>query len=185
MNRSVPRSFVIAFVVIGVAILIIWGMAIAGAISTPRAFTENDNGTLATVNTGDTFNIDLAENPSTGYSWNMTVSDGLKIVSDRYIPPAQQIPGRGGVHEWTIEATGPGRQTVSGIYKRPWEPLQNNETTYMLNLNVGGSNLGQQVFTGINGNTFKIQDMLKDIRFPDMSLMFKPLQFDFKDSFPL
>ncbi len=77
----------------------------------------------------------------------------------------------------------PGQQKVSGIYKRPWEPMQYNETTYSLNVDVSGSNFGHPIFPGINGNSFMIGDMLKDIRFPDMSFSQGPLQF--KNIFPL
>jgi inhibitor of cysteine peptidase len=164
-------------------------MLIAGvAASAPKTFTEGDNGSLAVIKKGETFNVILAENPSTGYSWNMTVSDGLNVVSDRYIPPAQQIPGRGGRHEWTIQAIKPGQQKVRGIYKRPWEPLYYNETTFRLDLEVTGS-LSSNVSPDLGGNSFNIRNMLGNIVSMDFSpptiKMLPSLHYGFKDLFRL
>ncbi len=90
---------------------------------------------------GDTINLALPENPSTGYSWQMTTSDGIRQVSDNYIPgnsgsPGRPLVGAGGTHEWTYKVTKPGTQTVSGIYKRPWESTSQGEKTFALTVNA-------------------------------------------------
>ena len=80
---------------------------------------------------GQTSSVSLQENPTTGYSWNVSVTEGLKIVSDEFIGPGnKQVVGAGGKHVWTIQATGIGDQTFSGVYRRPWEPPAENDTTY-------------------------------------------------------
>jgi inhibitor of cysteine peptidase len=77
-----------------------------------------------------TTDILLKENPTTGYMWNATVSSGLEIVNDSYIAPENQMPGAGGMHEWTVKAIAPGNQTFTAVYHRPWEPVTASDVTY-------------------------------------------------------
>ena len=154
----------------------------AGTTATIKRFTEADSGSLVVVKKGEAFKVTLAENPSTGYSWNMSVSDGLEIMNDRYIPPAQHIPGRGGEHEWTIQAVKPGQQKVRGIYKRPWEPLYYNETTFRLDIEATGS-LSSTIFPDMSGNALDIRNLLGNPGSLDFSP--PPLRFDLMDLFRL
>lgn len=80
---------------------------------------------------GSTTDIYLMENPTTGYSWNVTVTDGLKITEDSYSPTSEVGIGGGGDHHWVIEATVPGNQTFSAIYHRPWEAPSPDDATYI------------------------------------------------------
>jgi Predicted secreted protein len=71
----------------------------------------------------------------------MTASDGIDQVSDNYIPgnrgtPQRPLVGAGGTHEWVFKVTKPGLQTISGIYKRPWEESSIGEKPYKLNVNA-------------------------------------------------
>ena len=79
--------------------------------------------------------IRLDENPTTGFGWNESVTSGLTIVDSKYIPGGN-MPGAGGIHEWTIRADGKGQQQFSAIYRRSWEPITGNESKYVLNLSV-------------------------------------------------
>gem|GEM_PF-321062 len=79
---------------------------------------------------GTTTDIYLEENPTTGYSWNATVTDGLKVVNDSYSQTSDMKIGGGGDHHWTIEATVAGNQTFSAVYKRPWEEPSPDDATY-------------------------------------------------------
>jgi inhibitor of cysteine peptidase len=98
-------------------------------------FGAGDNGKTVTINDGSTFSINLTENPSTGYSWNVSSTSGLTITNDTYTQGAS-MPGASGTHEWTIKATGKGQQQFTAVYKRPWEPTTGNETTFTLNVKV-------------------------------------------------
>ena len=136
---------------------------------------------VITVNTGDTFTIKLNENPTTGYSWNLTLGDGLQLVSDQYT--ANEVPsgivGSGGYHEWVVKAVTPGSYVVTGIYKRPWEPMSDSEQTYTLTVNVMGTGLIPDIAypsiapindtfnPGSSGNWFDLSDILKNL--PDFS----------------
>ena len=81
---------------------------------------------------GSITEVILKENPTTGYSWNVSVTDGLAIVNDTFTGPEnKQIVGAGGVHVWTLEAITPGNQSFSGVYRRSWEPPSDNDTTFI------------------------------------------------------
>jgi inhibitor of cysteine peptidase len=176
MKGHMPHR-IICVVAVVVALMLMAGVA----ASAPGPFTMADSGSMVAIKKGETFMVVLPENPSTGYSWNMTVSDGLKVMDDRYIPPAQQVPGRGGQHEWTIKAVKPGQQKVRGIYMRPWEPIYYNETTFRLDVEVTGSP-ASSLFPDLSGNAFGIRNIIGDLG----SLDFLPsLRFDIKDLFRL
>jgi inhibitor of cysteine peptidase len=87
-------------------------------------YTEQDSGQTVNETPGNEFNVRLIENPTTGYSWNMTASDGLELVRDEYIPsnPSGQITGRGGIHSFSYKAVKTGEQALHGEYRRPWVP---------------------------------------------------------------
>jgi inhibitor of cysteine peptidase len=85
-----------------------------------------------TLPAGTTTTIELRENPTTGYVWNVTLSPGLTIVNTTYLQDngtADKV-GAGGTHQWLVRAVSAGNQTFSAIYKRPWEPATGNETQF-------------------------------------------------------
>src|SRR5512136_2695826 len=112
-----------------------------GVTATPTAeakkmvtFTEADNGKTENVTQNTRFAVVLAENPSTGFAWNTTLSSGLELQSDYYQDDASSGKvGAAGSHTWFIMAKELGDQKFSAIYKRSWEPVTGNETTYSVN----------------------------------------------------
>lgn len=100
------------------------------------AYNESADGQTVTLPLGTTFLVWLQENPTTGYSWNVTVTDGLEITNDTYIPPTSGLIGAGGSHTWNVLTVKTGAQEFSGIYRRPFENVTGNETTYILYCNV-------------------------------------------------
>ena len=115
-----------------------------GVTATPAAeakntvtFTEADNGKTESVTQNSQFSVVLAENPSTGFMWNATLSPGLELLSDYHKDdPSAGRPGAGGTHTWTMVAKEQGDQKFSAIYKRSWEPVTGNETAYSVNIRV-------------------------------------------------
>lgn len=106
------------------------------------SFTETDNGTTAVFENGTVFYLKLAENPTTGYSWELERSEGLSLLTDEYIqdePPAemeQPIVGAGGAHIWGLKAMAEGEQHLKGIYKKPWENETGEEEIFVLDIEV-------------------------------------------------
>jgi sulfatase modifying factor 1 len=88
--------------------------------ATPPTDTEN-----ISVAVGEEFTVELASNPSTGYSWVLAGSlpSWLILVNDEYIP--DPVPpgyvGGGGTEYWTFRATAAGTATLTFDYKHPWE----------------------------------------------------------------
>ena len=107
-----------------------------GGISEVNVFREDNNGSTVELVTGDTFQIKLNENPTTGYQWSLGTTGGLEIVSDNYLPPATGLVGAGGIHEWNIKATASGTQQVTGVYSRSWENLTGSEQRFILTVEV-------------------------------------------------
>jgi len=109
-------------------------------------YTEEDNGHTVQEGLDQQFDIRLAENPTTGYSWNLTLSGGLYLINDEYIPSSgpEQRPGAGGIRAFSLKAEEKGEQAVHGEYRRPWVPA--GTITYV-NLEGG--------FYGISGDDGK------------------------------
>jgi len=96
------------------------------------AFNETNNNETVTLPVGSEITISLDENPTTGYSWNVTSSAGLEYVNDTYIAPETGLVGAGGVHVWQYLAAEGGTAEFSAIYKRPWEETTGNETAFSM-----------------------------------------------------
>ena len=101
-------------------------------------FTDADNGKSSDIAQGTKFTVQLAENPTTGFQWNATLSPGLELVSDDFqtTPHAEGMVGVGGTRTWIIQAKDSGIQKFSASYRRSWEPVTGNETAYSVNINV-------------------------------------------------
>lgn len=106
--------------------------------SITSVYTEDNNTSTIRTLKGDTLVISLEENPTTGYSWNISASPGLSMVDDEYVqdPVGEGIVGAGGVHNWTFEVVEEGIQNISAVYKRPWEDVTGSEKTFELNVDV-------------------------------------------------
>ncbi|MDP3564642.1 MAG: protease inhibitor I42 family protein, partial [Methanoregula sp.] len=99
-------------------------------------FTSNDNGTTTEISPETRFAVQLRENPTTGYSWNASVSDGLEILSTYYRVdehPKGMI-GVGGNRTWILSAKGTGNQTFAAVNEPAWMPGTGNE--YLLGIRI-------------------------------------------------
>jgi inhibitor of cysteine peptidase len=112
-----------------------------GTTDISYVLNETDSGKIISLKNGENFTLNLKENPTTGYSWQLNLSKGLSILSNEYteykLPGEKEVtPGRGGTHSWLIQATAPGRQQVNGIYKRSWENTTGTEENFTLTVEV-------------------------------------------------
>ena len=140
MNDATIKTIIIAVIAIGA------GLAAGYILSTLQASNNSStsNGSLVigmsgnmttiSLDKGTVFTIKLDENPSTGYSWNATMTSGITVLNSTYISGGN-MPGAGGVHEWNIQVTSTGAQEFNAVYERPWEKF-GNETQYHLIINV-------------------------------------------------
>jgi inhibitor of cysteine peptidase len=77
--------------------------------------TERGN----TINKGDIYTITLNENPTTGYTWYVTCSDGFEELSEKLTPSTSHLLGASGTRELKFQAVNTGKQTITAKYKRP------------------------------------------------------------------
>ena len=98
---------------------------------------EEMNESTVVVKLNSRFALELAENPSTGYAWNLTTSDGLRVVSDEYVAPGSgNAVGAAGTHRWEFDAIAEGLQQIDGVYTRSWEKTTSDEDTFAVEIAV-------------------------------------------------
>jgi len=99
---------------------------------------ETQNTAMTNVNKGSLITLELQENPTTGYQWNLTTSTELVVTGDHYMPSdiTGKLVGSGGTHSWDITAAQTGEQKITAVYKRSWEPVTRNETTFSMTIVV-------------------------------------------------
>lgn len=130
---------VAALLVAPIAAVVLAGCGSGGGEARPLVFRQSDDGRTAVAAVGDVILLNLVENPSTGYTWQVDLSAGLRQRADRYIEPspAPGVVGAAGTREITIVVQAPGVQTIRGVYVRPWEDESRPaEKTFSLTLQV-------------------------------------------------
>ena len=83
---------------------------------------ENHNGGSVDLVVGETFELSLAENPTTGYRWQVDPAPPpvLGVFSEKFESSGGAL-GAGGRRHWTFHAQGPGDGTLNLVYRRSWE----------------------------------------------------------------
>lgn len=81
-----------------------------------------ENGSTVTAAVGDVVKIELAENPTTGFRWQIASvnSSILRLQSDDFAPSGPPV-GSGGLHVFRWAAAGRGNTDVQLELKRSWE----------------------------------------------------------------
>lgn len=109
-----------------------------GTAAATTIYTAADSGKTVPLGLQQTLSIRLPENPTTGFVWNATVTDGLVIVDTAYSPDAQAtgMVGVGGTRNWTVRGAKAGTQQFSAVYARPWETNQTAADQFNLTVQV-------------------------------------------------
>ena len=111
------------------------------AAEKPVQFNEESDGKTVALEVGDCFDITLAENPSTGFSWEIVAGlDGvIEQVGEREFSPSRQdkhLVGAGGTVTYHLKAVGTGTVTLNLAYRRPWEKETPPAKSYQLTVTV-------------------------------------------------
>ncbi len=108
--------------------------SVAGSLTV----TEAQNNATVQVKKGDTLKVELPENPTTGYRWNMSTSAGLKITDDTFIPSdtSGKLVGAGGTRVWTMTVADTGVQWVRALSLRSWEQVTGGEDAFFMKVAV-------------------------------------------------
>lgn len=78
-----------------------------------------------TVDYNQPFDLVLAENPTTGYSWDLQTSSGLRLLNETFRPDISArsgIVGSGGHTIYTFLPVSRDTQEIYATYRQPWNP---------------------------------------------------------------
>ena len=119
--------------------LLVISSLMLGACSPMAMFDKTYNGKTVELKAGETFEINLEGNPTTGYTWEVDVEPdpavlGLSGEMD-YRSSSDEV-GAGGVFIFPYQATGPGETTLRLVYHRPWEKDEEPLEVYELTVQV-------------------------------------------------
>jgi inhibitor of cysteine peptidase len=103
----------------------------------PPVETENtlleptDHTQLITVKAGETFDLVVPSNPSTGYHWDIVPELDANLVEfaeQNYFADQPVAPGSGGMEVWTFRAVNAGNTMVVLGYYPPGNEMDPEET---------------------------------------------------------
>lgn len=102
-----------------------WALAhndLQSAAQSVQKIDEHSNGQTVTAKKLDELELSLAENPTTGYSWNLKSSGEpvCKLENTVYESPSERI-GQGGRRRWLFKIVESGQATLELAYQRPFE----------------------------------------------------------------
>lgn len=86
---------------------------------------------LITVKAGETFDLVVPSNPSTGYHWDIIPELDANLVEfaeQNYFADQPVVPGSGGMEVWTFRAINPGDTTIVLGYYPPNDDADAEET---------------------------------------------------------
>jgi predicted secreted protein len=88
----------------------------------------SDQGKHFRLSQAQTFILNLAETPTTGFRWAIAkMPSSIRLVSEKFEPPSTRDPGAPGWHNWVFEAHSPGvgelRLELAARTPRTAEPI--------------------------------------------------------------
>ena len=108
------------------------GCSNASASSNGLVLQQTDNGKTFTVKSGQTIEVTLPGNPTTGYNWQMAVpSSGAalyKQLGEPVFKAESTALGAGGAVTFEFQTVAKGDGTLKLIYSRPWENVPPTQT---------------------------------------------------------
>jgi len=98
--------------------------------------TEDDDGKDLRLPANEALVIELVENPTTGYRWQLESAEGVAVESS-YVPgdpgAAPGTAGGGGKRRFTLELKGAGEVHLRAKLRRAWE----GDTSILRRFQVG------------------------------------------------
>lgn len=92
---------------------------------------QDDDGSTITVKAGDTIQVVLEGNPTTGYTWTAALSEEDASILQQIGEPAYETGGgigAGGVYTFRFKALAAGEATLKLVYAQPWSSALPEET---------------------------------------------------------
>lgn len=96
---------------------------------------STDDATEVALEPGATFDVTLPENATTGYQWQIHEQpDGVELISDEPIPPADLRPGAGGEHRFRFHVRGEPAGPLTLELRRSWESEREPEQRFSVTI---------------------------------------------------
>jgi predicted secreted protein len=96
---------------------------------------EPDNGQSFAVGVGDTIEVMLPGNPTTGFEWAAAISEEDATLLEQQGEPAyvsessgETVVGGGGVYTFTFKTVAKGQAELKLVYARPFESVPPEQT---------------------------------------------------------
>jgi inhibitor of cysteine peptidase len=137
-GNAAPKSVMYDFKA-GIAQSTLYGYASADAGEPAKMIHvgQSDNGHEVTLAMGQILELSLAENPTTGFRWDLKTKaePACELVDSTFNPPAGR-PGNGGTHRWQFRAVHSGNGEIELEYRRSWEKDAAPAKVYKLGVRV-------------------------------------------------
>lgn len=97
-----------------------------GCSSKPVVVTEKEAGELVELEKGQELQVELAANPTTGFSWGLTENEGDILATSGKSFFTQDTSGEarvgaGGTETWVFDAKNRGKTKIQFEYRQPFE----------------------------------------------------------------
>jgi inhibitor of cysteine peptidase len=104
------------------ALFCLIGLALAENCLAATLLTEADATAPRLIHAGETIDLRLSENPSTGYIWSLAFDppDSATILADPFTATGDRI-GAPGTRDWSIAIRRSGAIVIHAKNWRPWE----------------------------------------------------------------
>lgn len=111
--------------------------SIGGIVMANNHLSRADSGREVQMQVGESLDLRLDENPTTGFQWQVVSGDKsvAEVTGDSFQTPGTDAAGAGGTHTFTITAHSAGRTTLRSVLARSWE-RDNPEDEFELTLHV-------------------------------------------------
>jgi predicted secreted protein len=123
------------------AICVVGALILSSACGADRTLNVDDSRKTIELHVGNTVEVVLEENPSTGHSWAVVNFDSEILVQHgdgEYRGPLMSRPGAPGTVRFLFEAVGIGTSTLRLELDRPGPSGQPPAATFEVTVNVDG-----------------------------------------------
>jgi inhibitor of cysteine peptidase len=98
---------------------------------------ETSNGRTLEAALGQTVEICLTENPTTGFRWRMAqAAEPVGTLLCDAFEPGRQAPGQPGIHRWQFKVVAAGSGPLRFVYRRSWEDDAAAASVFSVTLSV-------------------------------------------------
>ena len=100
--------------------------------------SSSQNGQVVSIKVGETVELRLPENSSTGYRWTVDTIDEARAIVEETGFRGRAAPGSGGDAYWRLRATGPGAAAIALKRWRPFEGDRSIVERFAITLQITG-----------------------------------------------